>query len=105
MRDVAYVLGTVEYLMVELRPADEDFVSTGWTVKLALSPVGAAFDSASADWTTGTFETIDDKLYARVLLGFEPDVEAGRYEVYVSLSKDGEAEAPVFKALGRVTVK
>lgn len=105
MRDVAYVLGTVEYLMVELRPADDDFTESGWTVNIALSPVGVPFVNADADWTVGTFETVDDKLYARVLLGFSPIVDAGRYEVYVSLEKDGEAEAPVFKAVGTVTVR
>lgn len=108
MSDVTYILGTLEYVVVEVdcTTPGATFTASEWGAEAAFCLVGTPFDAASATWYDATLETVSTKDYAKVLcgsVGWDPD--AGTYKVFVRLTKDsGGTEIPVLRALGKVIV-
>ena len=63
-------------------------------------------DGRGGAWTPATLETVDEKHFARVLLGDDPAPPAGKYNAYVRLTKkSGGTEIPLLKAVGTVAVE
>lgn len=107
MSNVAYILGTVEYLIfeVEVDSPGETFVSSEWEAEAALCPVSEPFDPAAATWTDATIETVGGRHYVKVLAGTGGiAVQAKTYKGFVRLTKtSGGTEIPVIPASGTIT--
>ena len=102
MSNPTYIVGTQEYLRIEVVRAFGSFDTGDYTGEIALSPWGAAFDAATADWDAGVWETEDDHHYLRILLGVDLVPTAGEYTVYARLT--GITEIPITRAVGKVTI-
>jgi hypothetical protein len=109
MSDATYILGTVEYLMLEIEVTTPGatFTAGDWTAKIALVEIGDELDDDAVPsiWTDATLETVDGRHYARVLLGDDPAPAAGKYTAYVRITKTtGGTEIPLLRAIGTVTI-
>ena len=110
MSNATYILGTVEYLLLEVDCTTPGFLFTAadWTAEVALVAVGDAFDDDAVPsiWADATLEEVDGTVYAKLLVGDDITPAAGSYRAYVRLTKTlGGAEIPLLKALGTVTVE
>jgi 3-oxoacyl-[acyl-carrier-protein] synthase III len=109
MSDATYILGTVEYLMVEItdETPGNTFDPADWTaaVYLADSATSVVIEDVTAgDWETATIETVGTRFYAKVLIGDDLDPQVGTYRAYVKLTPDSGSELPILKAEGLVTI-
>jgi hypothetical protein len=110
MSNATYILGTVEYVMLEIEceTPGVTFTPADWTAKMTLVEVGAAFDDDAAPsiWEDAILETVGDKHYAKCLLGSVLTPAVGKYRALVRLTKTlGGAEIPLLKAVGTVIVE
>ena len=119
MSNATYVLGTIEYLFLEIEATAPGFVwdPTEWTAELALLPLGSGIveepegepaedDPTPTVWTDAVLESIDTVNYAKVLLGDDPELPEGRYRAIVRLTQtSGGTEVPLLKAKGLVTIQ
>ena len=118
MSNATYILGTIEYLFLEIEATAPGFTfaPAEWTAEVALLALGAPIveepegapaedDPTPTVWTDAVLETIDAVNYAKVLLGDDPAPPEGRYRAIVRLTKaSGGTEVPLLKAKGLVTV-
>jgi hypothetical protein len=110
MSKASYVLGTVEYVALEVtcsRPGFT-FVPAEWTAKMALVPLDSDFDDDATPsiWADATLEEVLGVVYARLLLGEDIEPPAGRYRAMVRLTKtSGGTEIPLLRATGEITVE
>lgn len=119
MSSAVYILGTIEYLFLEIEATAPGFVfdPADWTAELALIPLGtplvpepegapAEDDPTPTVWTDAVLETIGTVNYAKVLLGDDPILPEGRYRALVRLTEtSGGTEVPLLKAKGLVTIQ
>ena len=119
MSNATYVLGTIEYLFLEIEATAPGFVwdPTEWTAEVALLELGtplvpepegapAEDDPTPTVWTDAVLETIDAVNYAKVLLGDDPELPEGRYRAIIRLTEtSGGTEVPLLKAKGLVTIQ
>lgn len=112
MSDATYILGTVEYLMLEIEceTPGVTFTASAWTAKVTLVELDHVFDDDAVPsiWTTAALEVVGTKTYAKVLIGTGGIVvaAAGRYRALVRLTKTvGGTEIPLLKAVGTVLVE
>jgi len=111
MADVSYILGTGEYVRVEItdESLDESWSPTGWTYELLL-PLGQAYDEASAVWVAAAYEAVTDtqgETRHTVVAKLSALTDAvGIYLPRVRMTHPTDAESPVpLKAAGKVTVE
>ena len=112
MSDATYILGTVEYLLLEIEceTPGVTFTPSAWTAKVTLVELDHVFDDDAVPsiWTTAALEVVGTKTYAKVLIGTGGIVvaAAGRYRALVRLTKTvGGTEIPLLRALGTVLVE
>lgn len=110
MSDATYILGTVEYLLLEIEATTPGvtFDPDDWTAEVALVEFGDTLDidAVPSVWSAATLITADGKDYAQVLLGDEIDPVAGKYHAFVRLTKTvGGTEIPLLRASGSVTIE
>ena len=118
MADAEYILGTNEYVVVELKRGDlsSDFDSDGWTYELVLLEFGTVWDAGDeegeggSEWVDAVYELATDSRGAthhtvKALLPTLTEA-AGRYTARVQLTAvDAETETPtILEAEGMVTV-
>ena len=110
MSNATYVLGTIEYLMVEIEVETPGvtFVPADWTAKMYLANTATSVvidDLTAGDWEVAALETVGTKHYAKILVGDDIDPGVGVYNAFVKLTPDsGTGEYPILKAAGTVTV-
>jgi len=118
MSSATYILGTIEYLFLEIEATAPGFVwdPTEWTAEVALLELGTALvpepvgepaedDPTPTAWTDAVLETIGTTNYAKILLGDDPVLPEGRYRALVRLTEtSGGTEIPLLKAKGLVTI-
>lgn len=108
MSDATYILGSIEYLMVEItnETPGQTFDPADWTaaVYLADTATSVVIEDVT-DWEAATIETVGSKFYAKALISdLAPDV--GTYRTYVTLTPTGGgSESPILEAAGLTTVK
>jgi hypothetical protein len=112
MADVTYILGTGEYVRVEISDdsLDESWSPTGWSFELCLVPRGAVYDAAVAVWAAAAYEAVTDtsgKIHHTVVAHLEDLTQTiGIYIPRVMMTHGTDAESPVpIKARGKVTVE
>ena len=106
MNNRTYIVGTIEYLVVELTEVTSTYVYSEWTGKLAVCDAGTAFDADKATWYDAVLEDdADGHHFAKALAGSTGlDPAAGTYKVFVKLTKTSNGtEVPVIPAAGLVT--
>lgn len=109
MSDVTYVLGTVEYVMVEIENETPGvtFVPADWSAGMYLADTATSVvidDVAGRDWKTASLETVGSQHYAKALIGTDFANGVGTYNVFVNLRPDSGSEVPILKAAGCVTI-
>lgn len=108
MSDATYILGTVEYVTLEIEcdTPGITFTPADWTAKATLVELGETFSDVPAVWVDAALSTVDDKHYAKVLLGSTLTPTVGKYRALVRLTKTmGGVEIPLLKAIGAVIVE
>jgi hypothetical protein len=109
MSDATYILGSVEYLLVEIEceTPGATFVPADWTATMYLADTGHSVvidDVPGTDWKAAVIETVGSKYYAKALVS-NLATAVGSYRVYVTLTPDSGSETPILRALGTVTVE
>lgn len=108
MSDAIYILGSVEYVMVEIESATPGvaFVPAEWTAKLAIAKQGSAFVDIPGNWQDATIETVDGHYYAKAMLS-DLTTDVGKYRVLVKLTQQPAAgiEVPIMRAIGTVSIE
>jgi len=110
MTNANYILGTVEYVTMEIECTTPGFVFTpaDWSAVVTLVSLDDVFDDDAAPsiWSPAYLEEVGGKNYAKVLLGDDPDLTPGRYRMLVRLTKTvGGTEIPLLRARGEVLVE
>ena len=108
MSDATYILGSVEYVTVEIEDETpgQTFDPADWTAAMYLadSEHSVVIDDLTAgDWEAAFLETVGAKFYAKALLD-DLVSDVGTYRVYVLLTPDSGSEIPILKATGSVVV-
>ena len=109
MSDVEYILGTGEYLMLEIEneTPGETFAPASWTAAVYLAEVGHSVvihDLTAGDWETASIETVGTKYYAKVNVD-DVVTDVGAYRAYIQLTKTLGTENPVLlRGEGTVTI-
>ena len=106
MAHARYVLGTNQYVVVELERTalSADFDDTEWAYEIALVPRADDFDPATADWQGAVYELASGTHTVKALLGAFT-VTAGVYRVFVSLTSTENVETPtILEALGKLEI-
>ena len=107
MSNATYILGTLEYLMLEITVTTpgRTFDPSDWTAEVSLAVVGQPFLDKPASWVEAELETVGTTDYVKVLLGESPAPTAGTYRALVRLTQtSGGTEIPLLVAKGFVTV-
>jgi hypothetical protein len=109
MSDATYILGSVEYLLVEIEceTPGATFVPADWTAAMYLADAGHSVvihDVAGGDWKAATIETVGTKYYAKALVS-DLAADVGSFRTYVKLTPTSGSETPILRALGTVTVE
>lgn len=114
MANATYILGTNEYLVVELtRTAlSATFTAANWEYELCLVGIGEDFDEAAATWVDAVYELATDSggqthHTVKALIGGDdpPAEEPGKFTPYVRMTSVTESETPtILRAWGRVTL-
>lgn len=109
MANATYLLGSNEYVVVELERTalSADFTPGSWTFEMALLTMGEEFDpdSAEIEWAAAVYEAIDTTRHTVKALLPDMTVLPGRYVPYVRMESLTETETPtILRASGRVTV-
>jgi len=106
MSDATYILGTVEYVLVEItdETPGSTFTPADWTATMYLAETdhGVVIDDVST-WVSATIETVGTKYYAKALIS-SLVADVGNYRAYVTLTPDSGTETPILRAMGTVTV-
>jgi len=108
MSDVTYILGSAEYVMLEIEneTPGATFDPADWTATMYLAEVGHSVvihDVPSGDWEAASIETVGTKYYAKALTtALVSDV--GDYRAYLTLTPDSGSEVPTLKAAGTVSI-
>lgn len=116
MANATYILGTNEYVVVELtRTAlSAAFTAANWEYEMCLVVVGEDFDpeGEAAVWVDALYELATDSsgqthhTVKALLAGDDPLSEVpGKFTPYVRLTSLTESETPtILRASGRVTI-
>jgi hypothetical protein len=109
MSDATYVLGTVEYVTLEIacETPGVTFTAADWSAKVTLVELGEVFDDDASPsiWEDAVLEVVGTKTYAKCLLGSVLNPVAGKYRALVRLTKTvGGTEIPLLRARGIVEV-
>ena len=110
MSDATYVLGTVEYLMLEVacETPGVTFTAADWGAKVTLVELGEVFDDDATPsiWEDAVLEVVGTTTYAKVLVGTTLTPAVGKYRALVRLTKTvGGTEIPLLRARGNVIVE
>jgi len=103
MSDATYIVGSQEYLRVEVARAFGGFATGDYTGELGLCPYGhPASTIEETDWIDAAWEIVDGHDYLTILLAVDLTPAAGAYTVYARLT--GTTEIPITRAVGKVTI-
>ena len=108
MSDATYILGSVEYVLVEItdETPGNTFVPADWTAAMYLAESGHSVvidDLTPGDWQAAAIETVGTRYYAKALTD-DLVTDVGIYRAYVQLTPDSGSELPILKAAGTVTI-
>jgi hypothetical protein len=114
MANATYILGTNEYVVVELtRTAlSATFTPANWEYELCLVGIGEDFDETAATWVDAVYELATDSggqthhTVKALLAGADPlSEEPGQFIPYVRMTSMSESETPtILRASGRVSI-
>ena len=115
MADASYILGTNEYVVVELERSalSATFTASNWDYELCLVAIGDAFDESTETWVDAVYELATDAAgqthhtVKALLAGTTPlTAVAGTFTAFVRMTTTaGETETPtLLRAAGKVTV-
>ena len=109
--DATYILGTDEYVVLELTDVPDDFTSSEWGAEMALLDVDDTWDPDDVTddpWVAATFGTSEDgnDTVKALISDLLDEAAAGTYKSLVRLTKTvGGTEIPVLRASGRVVIE
>lgn len=105
MANARYLLGSGEYVVVEIERTRGTYDPEDWTYELCLLPLGEVFAEETAGWVPAVYELADGKHTVKAHLEDLADA-VGRYQPRVRLTSETDAESPVpLRALGMVTIE
>lgn len=104
MANATYILGTGEYVVVEIERTRGTYTPADWTYEMCLLPLGEVFAEATAGWVPAIYELAGDKHTVKTHLTALTNA-VGRYQPRVRLTSVTDAESPVpLRAIGMVIV-
>lgn len=112
MADATYLLGSNQYVVVELERTalSASYTPANWIYALVLKRQGEVFDGDSETWETATYELATDSEGEthHTVKALLPDLVTvkGKYNPFVKMTSLSETETPTYvDAAGVVTVK
>lgn len=105
MANATYILGTGEYVVVEIERLRGTYTPADWTYEMCLLSLGEVFAEETAGWFVADYELAGDKHTVKAHLEDLTDA-VGRYQPRVRLTSTTDPESPVpLRAIGMVTVE